>query len=262
VRLRATLAAAASAVALACAAAVALAGAVPAPASAAVAEGPVKALPATVRVLSCSRDEQSAVFYARMRSVPGSVRLALRFRLLGRAGGADFSPVAAPGLGRWRRSKPGVAAFGFRQAVRGLSPGASYRMEVDYRWYGRGGRVVRRAGRRSAVCRQVAPLPNLRAELLSAQPYERRPDVLSYLVRVANGGAAPALAVPVRLLVDGASVDTRLIARLARGESVTLAFPGPPCLDVTGVDVDPDNVVPELLETDNVDVVACAALRG
>lgn len=256
-RLRATLAAAASAAALACAAAP------PAWAQATVAEGPVQASPATVRLLACSRVEQRAVFYARMRSVPGSVRLALRLRLLERAAGAaDFGPVAAPGLGRWRRSKPGVAAFGFRQAVRGLSPGASYRTEVDYRWYRRGGRVVRRARRRSAVCRQVVPLPNLRAELLSARPYARRPDVLRYLARVTNGGAAPALAVPVRLVVDGASVDTRTIARLTRGESVTLAFPGPPCADLAEVDVDPGNVVPESLETDNVDALACAALRG
>ena len=82
---------------------------------------------AWVRVSSCSRSEHNAVFYARMRRRAQGQRMWMRFTLLERGKDGRFTPVEAPGLKRWRKSKPGVKAFGYRQRVRGLSPSTPVR---------------------------------------------------------------------------------------------------------------------------------------
>ena len=106
--------------------------------------------PARVKLADCSRSSHSAVFYARMRRVRGARRLGLRLTLLSRAGGQRWQVVEAPGLGRWRWSRRGVRAFGYRQRVRGLAEGSAYRMVVAFRWRGRGGCSGAAGGRAGA----------------------------------------------------------------------------------------------------------------
>ena len=97
-----------------------------------------------------------------MRQVTGSERMWMRFRLLEK-GATGFRVRKAPGLGRWRKSKPAVGAFAYRQTVRGLEAGSLYRAQVDFRWYDDAGTLVLTARRRSAPCRQFEGLPNLTA---------------------------------------------------------------------------------------------------
>ena len=218
--------------------------------------------PAGVRVAGCSPSDHSAVFYARMQRVPGSVSMALRVTLLERTGPAGYAPVRVPGLARWHKSQPGRAGFVVRQRVRNLTDGAAYRARVDFRWKDGKGAVVHSERHTSHRCKLVGrPLPNLRARPVWAHPTDVK-GVLRYAVRVTNTGHAAAQLVPVRLSVDGSEVNTRTVAALAPNQSMLLFFRGPACERTVSAMADPAGLIPESDETDNATQVACAALRG
>jgi hypothetical protein len=217
--------------------------------------------PANVRVAACSPADHSAVFYARMRRVPGTVWMALRLTLLERTGKAGFAPVRVPGLGRWRRSQTGRAGFAVRQRVRNLTDGAAYRARVDFRWKDAKGAAVHSERHTSRGCSLAKrPLPNLRARPIWAHLTDVS-GVLRYAVRVSNVGRAPAQLVPVRLSVDGSEVNTRTVAALNPDQSVLLFFKGPACERTVTAMADPAGLIPERDETDNATQVACADLR-
>jgi hypothetical protein len=213
---------------------------------------------AGVKVADCSIEQGSALFVARMRQVEGSERMALRIRLLEKAAGG-FHTLSAPGLGRWRRSKPGVGAFSYKQAVKGLEAGSLYRAQVDFRWYDAEGNVVATDRRRSAPCRQYDVLPNLTATPIAARPAEG--GVVRYRVLVTNEGIAPATGVPVRVTVDGAVIDTVILSELHPAERRVIGVRGPDCTRTVEAEADPDGVIVESSEADNAHEVACADLR-
>jgi CARDB protein len=220
--------------------------------------GPGPAQP-YVRVLSCSPASGSAVFYGRMHSQGAGQRMSMRFALLERRGSGPFQPVRAPRLDRWRRSRPGVAMFGYRQRVRGLSEDGVYRARVDFRWHDRDGELVRRARRRSRTCSQAGPLPNLRVQITRVRVTTVR-GVFRYLVRVTNAGAAEAEEVDVRLDVDGSAVDTETVPHLQAGESTVVDFRGPGCGSSVKSTADPDATVRESSESDNSHSLSCSEL--
>jgi hypothetical protein len=217
------------------------------------------ALPVMAKLVDCSVEEGSAAFYGRMRPVAGSERMSMRFTVLEKQGG-DFEALRARGLSRWHRSKPGVGAFGYRQAVRGLRPGGVYRAEVSFRWHSADGELVERARRTSGACRQFDAVPNLTSAVAGAEP-TKVPGVVRYLARVSNTGVAPAADVDVRLAVDGRVVDTVSVASLAPGGHRDIAVLGPECTTSVASLADPDGVIVESSEEDNGHTVACAVLR-
>jgi len=219
---------------------------------------------AWVHVARCSRAHHAVAFYSRMRRVPGTERMWMRFRVLERLEGGRFEPVDAPGLDRWRRSRPGVLAFGFRQRVRGLVEGADYRARVYYRWLAADGQVIERARRRSGLCRQHGPLPNLRIVGMSVGPAAVA-GTSEYVAQVGNTGPAAALDVPVELFVDHAAVDRRAVASLDPGEVSRVMFTGPACEhpdSPVAASVDPDDAIRESSEADNRLEAACSDLTG
>jgi hypothetical protein len=228
--------------------------AAPATPAAAVARGP-----ATVKMAGCSIEDASALFIARMRQVEGSERMALRFRLLEKAG-RGFHSLKAPGLGRWRKSKPGVGAFAYKQAVRGLEAGSLYKAEVDFRWLDAEGEVIQTDRRRSAACRQFDVLPNLTATPIAARP-TADPGVLRYRVLVTNEGIAQATGVPVRLTVDRAVIDTVVLSALLPAERRVIGIQGPACTGSVKAEADPDGVIVESSESDNARELRCTDLR-
>jgi hypothetical protein len=230
-----------------------------APAAGAAPAGAAR-LPASVALVDCSPAKHRASFRGRMTQVSGSERMGMRFVLLERSGSAGFEPVTAPGLGRWRRSRPGVRAFAYRQGVRGLAENTVYRMRVDFRWWASTGEVVRGGRRRSRPCRQFGALPNLRARVLEAAATSVA-GVVRYWVRVANRGTAAVSAAKVRLTVDGDVVDTRAVPSLAAGAQRRIRFRGPACRSTVEVRADPDAEIVELSEADNEQQIACADLR-
>jgi hypothetical protein len=221
------------------------------------AAGDVK-LPATVKLADCSIEDSSALFIARMRQVIGSERMWLRFRLLEKSD-EGFRPLKAPGLGRWRRSKPDVGTFAYKQAVRGLQAGSLYRAQVDFRWYDSDGNLTDTARRRSAPCAQYDVLPNLTATPVGGKATED-PGVVRYRVLVTNEGIAAASGIPVRLTVDDAVVDTVIVPALAPAERRVLTIPGPACTRSVEATADPDGVIFESSELDNSHEIACADL--
>lgn len=221
---------------------------------------PAPAAPiAWVKLSSCSRADQSAVFYGRMRRSEPGQRMSMRFTLLESRPEGGFQPVRGAGLGRWRKSKPGVRAFGYRQRVRGLTLGVTYRAQVDFRWHDAEGELARSARRRSRVCSQAPQQPNLRSRVTKAAP-TLTPGVVRYSVRVANVGGAEADDVAVRLSANGSVVDTKAVPPLDAGEFKLVHFRGPAC--ETGVQAlaDPDDVLPESSESDNGHSLACGDL--
>jgi hypothetical protein len=234
-----------------------LAAALAAVAGAAPAANPGRA-PAVVKLASCSVEGASATFVARMRQLPDSERMWLRFQLLEKDA-TGFAARKAPGLGRWRKSKPGVGAFAYRQGVRRLEAGSLYRAEVRFRWYDAKGRLIGATRRRSRPCRQFDALPNL-----TAAPVAKRPGgqlgVLRYRVLVTNEGIAAATGVPVRLTVDGAAVDTVIVPSLAPAERRVLSIQGPACRSSVEAVADPNGVIVESSEADNAREVSCADL--
>jgi hypothetical protein len=235
--------------ALAAAAFAAAASAAPAP------------LPASVKLVKCSVEEHEAAFYGRMRQVPGSSRMAMRFTLLEKTGDEAPGALRGPGLQRWHRSKTGVRVFGYRQGYRSLPENASHRVRVDFRWYADDGTVLARAKRRSGRCRQFVELPNLTAQLMGVTKTAVA-GVVRYDAVVTNVGKADAGNVPVRLTIDGNVVDTVTIASLARGEQRALAIRGPECERTVRVEADPEKSIAESSDADNASELTCAALRN
>jgi hypothetical protein len=211
--------------------------------------------PATVKVVECSVEEASADFYARMRPVAGSDRMWLRFAILERQGGG-YEPLRARGLSRWHRSKPGVAAFGYRQTVRGLQPGGVYRAQVSFRWYSPDGGLIERTRRTSPACRQYDEVPNLTSAVLGFEP-AKVPGVVRYEMRISNQGSATAEGVEAQLSVDGSVVDTVTVASLEPGRSREIAVLGPACTGSVASMADPDGVIVESSEADNSHTVTC-----
>src|ERR671919_1330716 len=213
------------------------------------------AAPATVKVADCSVEESSAAFYARMRTVPDTDRMWLRFTVQEKHAGA-YESLEAPGLSRWHKSKPGVAAFGYRQTVRGLQPGGMYRAKVSFRWYSADGELLERTRRTSRACRQFDKVPNLTSAVTGSGP-TKVPGVVRYMMRVANTGVAAAVDVDAALSVDGGVVDTVTIASLEPGASRDVAVLGPECTSSVSSIADPDGVIVESSEDDNAHTVNC-----
>ena len=245
---------------LACGSAVPASGAGPGPGPGWDEDPHAAARKASVRVAHCSREDLTAMFRGRMRRVRGARRMAMRFALYEQVSRRRARRVRAPGLGRWRRSRPWVRVFVYRQWVRGLSDGRVYRAAVSFRWYDAEGHVIRRVRRRSGFCSLRAPLPNLRVRDLLARPVAGDPTRLEYDALVENRGRVEATSVPVRLWVDGAVAGTQAVASLAPGEVRTVRFQGPACSWRVRAVIDPNRAVRESHEDDNGRSEACADL--
>jgi hypothetical protein len=220
--------------------------------------------PARVKLVDCEVSEtpsQSvASFEGRMRALPGTARMSMRFTLLERFGTPGFEPVRVPELTTWRHSKPGVGVFSYTQRLRALERGGQYRMRVDFRWQdGRRGRTLVTMRRRSGVCGRSGPLPQLLIAGLRTRAGAAS-GTAEYSVDVSNAGDLAAEEVPVLLVVDGAALDVREIQSLEPGETATVRFSGPPCVQRLRAEVDPEGGIHESDESDNRRVVRCSEL--
>jgi hypothetical protein len=217
----------------------------------------------SAKVLECkpgdTGDARSATFLGRMRSVPSTDRMAMRFTLLERFGDEKLHPVDFPELRAWRFSKPGVRDFRFKQTVTALQGGGEYRTRVEFRWLDADGNLQRKAVRTSNACRQPGELPNLRPAVPTAAAGPEGTAV--YVVPVRNDGKAAAQDVAVELYVDGAATNVGHIDSVAPGETREVRFTGPACKRGLRVVVDPSDSVKERLEADNVLVSPCPSAK-
>jgi hypothetical protein len=212
---------------------------------------------AAVHVKSCETgpkpSDRKATFKAWMHTVPGTARMAVRFKLVSQKPGRSAQRAEGPAqLSVWHRSHLGVTRYAYSQTVKKLAQGTSYRMIVRYRWYDANGEVIKRAKRTSDECVQHGDLPNLIVPAI-AIPSEGTPN---YIVTVKNKGKSVAENFTVTLIIDGALVDERTIEWLDAGDKVFVEFNGPPCLHVSAV-ADADETVIERNEKDNSFSSAC-----
>jgi hypothetical protein len=112
-------------------------------------------------VSSGVQTERSATFVAQMVGTAATQKMAMKIQLEERLRGeAEYHLVAAPGLGAWKASEPGVKIYKYVKQVTNLAAPAVYRVVVKFRWIGNKGRVVKRAELRSSRCFQPAlPAP-------------------------------------------------------------------------------------------------------
>jgi hypothetical protein len=207
--------------------------------------------PLSARLAACGTGadpvQRFAVFTGSMPALRGTRRMAMRFDLQERAGDAPVERVSAPKLGRWNRSKPGVAGFVYTKRVTRLEQGRWYRALVRFRWYDARGRVQRTARRLTRFCHQPDPRANLRFESLRAA----RPG--TYLVTIANVGLSAAPESTVAVEPRAGAESQRPVPPLAPGERTTVVVEAERCdpRAVVLVVVDRHRVVDESREDDN-----------
>jgi hypothetical protein len=215
--------------------------------------------PASVHLTSCTTgpkpSERKATFKAWMHAVPGTVRMAVRFKLVARAAGRSAERVEGPAeLSKWHRSRLDVTRYVYSQTIKRLEQGTSYKVVVRYRWYDASGQVIERAKRTSDECTQSGDLPNLIVAGVSYDPAEI--GTWHYGVTVKNKGKSVAEDFVVTLIVDGAVVDERTVDSLDAGDSTTVELNGPPCVHLRAI-VDSENDVAEKREDDNTFSSTC-----
>lgn len=209
--------------------------------------------PAAVDVAACQPADaatRSAAFRSRMRTVPRTRSMQVRFYLLERLGDGRFKRLDAPGLAKWRSSRAGARRFVYTQRIESLKAKAAYRVIVHHRWLDADGDVLRFARRRSDVCEVEGALPNLQVVRIA-----RRDGLYSVVIR--NAGGAVARQVPVALSVDGIALPAVTVPSLAALETRAVRFDGPPCAAGASAAVDPDNALRESSESDNVLTLRC-----
>src|SRR3954452_8885910 len=154
--------------------------------------------------------QRSATFYGRMTATKGTNQMAMRFTLIDRAGDGPPEVVDNPALAQWRKSNKGVKRFGYAQSVAGLKQGGAYAVQVQFRWLGAQGQVIRSVKRSSGTCRQEGRLAHLSITGASGQAGETSGTEV-YLVDITNSGRGPARMPGVALFVDSAAADSQTV---------------------------------------------------
>lgn len=202
----------------------------------------------TTSVLPAGR---AVSFVGSMPALAGAERMQMRFdleRVQPRDDGTWQRLRGVEGFGTWETAAPGRAGFVFHKRVDGLVVPAGYRASVRFRWTDAGGRIVRRARRRTAVCEQPDLRPNLVPGPLTGI-FDGRPGLAIYTLVVRNTGRTDAGRFSVRV---GAA--TTEVAGLDAQSQRTVLVLSPVCLagTPTTVAVDPFRQVDESRERGNV----------
>jgi hypothetical protein len=208
-----------------------------------------------VALTACERGDGdgAATFEARMRSLPHTVRMQLRFTLQARTPDRPrYAAISAPGFGGWVGAAPGTARYVFTKRVENLLAPASYRVRVRFRWLDAAGNTVQRAKQYSPACRQPDPRPNLSVGSVGVQtvadPARRR-----YVAFVRNTGRGIADPSSLELSAGGALLGALPVDELAPGQGMLVSIEGPACApgDQIVADADADEAVDESDEADN-----------
>jgi hypothetical protein len=212
--------------------------------------------PASATLIACEHGaEPAAEFEARMGTVPGAVRMRMRFTLQvltpARPG---YRRVAAPGFGGWTTSDPGTTRYVYTRRVEDLVGPASYRVVVRFRWLDAADEVIARDRAHSRPCRQQDVRPNLTIRDLAIEP---GPDAATrrYVARVRNTGRRPAGAFDVAV----GELPPVTVPSLGPGRERTVEVTGPACEPGSAITAvaDPADLLDERSETDNELTLGC-----
>jgi hypothetical protein len=201
-------------------------------------------------------DARAAIFYGRMRAIPGTDRMIMRFTLMQRFGDGKEIKLDTPALRAWRQSTSGVKVFGYSQTVAGLETGGDYRAKIDYRWLDKDGNLLRKSARTTSACHVKGDLADLGLGEIATAPGPVS-DTTIYRLSVRNAGKVAASDVAVELFVDGAATDIQHIVSVAPGETRQVSFRGPVCKRRLRAVVDPNDAIHESSELDNEQIFGC-----
>lgn len=201
-----------------------------------------------------------------MRPIPGTLRMAMRFELLQRTRGhSGATPVAGPKLGEWITPShdPTLGQqpddrWMVRHPVRGLDAPARYRLLVQFRWTGAGGRVLATVSRLSRSCSQPVLAPDL-----AVLGFDRRGAVVANLGRTNAGAFDVAMSVGAGG-GSGAGAQqsaTATVLGLAPGARQRVRFRGIACPAGSPVTIvaDPDGRIPDPDRSNNTLSSTCPA---
>lgn len=123
-------------------------------------------------VTSTVQSERSATFIAHMVAPDTTQRMAIKIQLQQRLyGESQYRTIAAPGLGIWHSSEPGVRIDNYVQQVTNLTAPASYRALVEFRWLNSKGHLLRRTELHTSHCSQ----PTLAGQVTQTSPTTSTP---------------------------------------------------------------------------------------
>ena len=215
-------------------------------------------------LIECKRGKQAsdrrAVFRGEMTQIEDGLRMQMRFHLSEKVGSSPWVGPRAPGIAVPREARPGIKDFAYRQRILALKKGSSYRVDITFRWLTADGKEVKREVERSPVCRMPGKLSNPKIRDAVNVKDGPTPDTRRYIVRVGNTGTITTQNIFLKLSVDGAEVDTRRIIRLTAGQRREIAFVGPVCRGSVVAQLDPEDLIPEISEQDNVVKTPCSQL--
>ena len=183
-----------------------------------------------------------------IRTVPGTSREAVRFRLLRRpAKTTDWTAVHGPGLGTWLSKDfghhPGDV-WRVIHTVSDLSAPAAYRFLVSFRWIGSKGATLARSSRVSHNCFQPELRPDLEVRSIAVLSDSAQPSEDIYRARILDAGRTGAGPFQVQLSDQGQVVNRR-VARIRPRQTLAVKLVGPACdsSEPPTVTVDPDHEV-------------------
>jgi hypothetical protein len=201
--------------------------------------------------------ERSAIFRGDMGQIAQASQMRMRLDLSERIGTGLWRGVAGYDR-KWSYSKPGIQRLVFEQSVLNLKPATRYRMNGTFQWLDAEGRPVASRRLLSPICRQRGKLPNPAVrDDVRARPGPS-PSTYRYAISLHNNGVVASPPFAVRLTVDGAEVDVRRVGRLRPRERRRIRFVGPACNGSVRAEIDPNDVVREITERDNVRTTACS----
>jgi hypothetical protein len=125
---------------------------------------------AQARILECKQGSFSVE--ASMATRDATQRLSVRYEILQRLAG-DVFRVRKDALGvavGWVMADAGYTGYKNDQVVSSVTPGATYRVRVRFRWSDASGKVLARAIRITAPCRQKETRADLRINRLGVEP--------------------------------------------------------------------------------------------
>jgi hypothetical protein len=206
----------------------------------------------------------AATFEGRMRTLPRTARMQLRFTLQARTPERPrFTAIAAPSFGTWLSSAPGTSRYVYTKRVENLLAPAWYRVKLRFRWLDATGRIIARDHAYSPACKQPDPRPDLSVRSLGVQPLAN-PARDRYVAYVRNTGRSTAGPSSLEFTVAGTLLGAVPVAALAPGEGTLVSIDGPACAqgDELVAEADADEAVDESDEADNRFTRSCPPPSG
>jgi hypothetical protein len=197
---------------------------------------------------------RAAAFTGAMPAAAQTKRMQMRFVLTQRKGAGPsgtFKKVAVPGWGGWVKSDADRQGLVFTKRIEALTAPAGYRAVISFRWLDGKGHVQRTATRKTPVCEQPDPRPDLVLSGIDATATGR--SSAAYTVSVGNEGHSDAVPFAVTITVDGAVSEPVTLGPIAAGGRLTGTLAAPRCTpgSTIVVTIDVADTVAESVEADD-----------